>query len=120
MRARDLDAEAAFALVDALRAADDGIRLVEPAQDVLDAWRKGLADVLDNSRSTALVAGCAAHLLYEAELSRAEQAAELLQRRLSPGTPVADAAGLLRRLLQRRRPAADLRRRLARRRRCAG
>ena len=51
------------------------------------------ADVLDESRSTALVAGCAAHLLYEAGQLAAEDAAELLERRLSPGTPVTDAAG---------------------------
>ena len=54
---------------------------------------QGLADVLDKPRSTALVAGCAAHLLYEAEAAAAEAAAGLLERRLSPGTPVMDAAG---------------------------
>jgi hypothetical protein len=49
--------------------------------------------VLDGSRSTALVAGCAAHLLYEAGHLSAEAAAGLIERRLSPGTPVAEAAG---------------------------
>ncbi len=44
-------------------------------------------------RSTALLAGCAAHLLYEAGRLSAEAAAGLLGRRLSPGTPVAEAAG---------------------------
>ncbi|TPL91677.1 DUF5682 family protein [Mesorhizobium sp. B2-3-12] len=91
--ARDLDAQASSALVGAMRKADDAIRLVEPEQDVLDAWRNGLAAVLDGSRSTALVAGCAAHLLYEAGHLSAEAAAGLIARRLSPGTAVTEAAG---------------------------
>ncbi|UCI07068.1 DUF5682 family protein [Mesorhizobium sp. B1-1-8] len=90
--ARDLDAQAAAALMGAMRKADEAIRLAEPGQDVLDAWRNGLAAVLDSSRSTALVAGCAAHLLYEADRLSAEAAADLLAKRLSPGTPVADAS----------------------------
>ncbi|TIV04375.1 MAG: hypothetical protein E5W02_28730, partial [Mesorhizobium sp.] len=64
--ARDLDAQAAATLMGALRKADEAIKLVEPDEHVLEAWRNGLAAVLDSSRSTALVAGCAAHLLYEA------------------------------------------------------
>lgn len=91
--ARDLDAQASTALVGAMRKADKAIKLVEPEQDVLDAWRNGLAAVLDGSRSTALVAGCAAHLHYEAGHLSAEAAAGLIARRLSPGTPVAEAAG---------------------------
>ncbi|TGS65766.1 hypothetical protein EN844_16300 [Mesorhizobium sp. M3A.F.Ca.ET.201.01.1.1] len=90
--ARDLDAQAAGALMGAMRKADEAIRLVEPDEHVLEAWRTGLAAVLDSSRSTALVAGCAAHLLYEAGLLSAEAAADLLGMRLSPGTPIADAA----------------------------
>jgi hypothetical protein len=91
--ARDLDAEAAAALVAALRTADASIKLIEAEASVREAWLKSLSEVLDNSRSTPLVAGCAAHLLYEAEVLDAEGAAGLLQRRLSPGTPVVDAAG---------------------------
>lgn len=90
--ARDLDAQAAAALMAALRKADEAIKLVEPDEHVLDAWRNGLAAVLDSSRSTALVAGCAAHLLYEAGHLSAEATAGLLAKRLSPGTPVIDAA----------------------------
>ncbi|MET3520865.1 DUF5682 family protein [Mesorhizobium abyssinicae] len=90
--ARDLDAQAAAALMGALRKADEAIRLVEPGADVVDAWRNGLAAVLESSRSTALVAGSAAHLLYEAGRLSAEGAADLLAKRLSPGTPVIEAA----------------------------
>jgi len=90
--ARDLDADAAAALSTALRGADAGIRLVEAGAEIVEAWHKGLADVLDNTRSTPLVAGCAAHILYEAEALPAEEAAALLARRLSPGTPVQDAS----------------------------
>lgn len=91
--ARGLDDQASTALVEAMRKADEAIKLVEPEQDVLDAWRNGLAAVLDGARSTALVAGCAAHLLYEASHLSADAAAGLIARRLSPGTPVMDAAG---------------------------
>jgi|SRR6218665_461721 len=63
---RRIDAQAGTALAGAIRQADEAIRQVEPAKDLLDAWRNGLAAVLDGTRSTALVAGCAAHLLYEA------------------------------------------------------
>jgi hypothetical protein len=90
--ARDLDAQAAGALMGALRKADEAIKLVEPGEPVLEAWRNGLAAVLDSSRSTPLVAGCAAHLLYEAGRLSAEATGDLLAKRLSPGTPVADAA----------------------------
>ena len=58
---RDLDEQAATALVGEMRKADEAIRLVEPAEDVLSGWRSGLTAVLDGPRSTALVAGCAAH-----------------------------------------------------------
>lgn len=91
--ARDLDDQASTTLVGAMRKADEAIRLVEPGEDVLDGWRNGLAAVLDGSRSTALVAGCAAHLLYEAGHLSADAAAGLIARRLSPGTPVMEAAG---------------------------
>ncbi|RWF56215.1 MAG: hypothetical protein EOS50_10995 [Mesorhizobium sp.] len=91
--ARDLDEQAAATLVGAMRKADEAIRLVEPGQDMLNRWRNGLAAVLERSRSTALLAGCAAHLLYEAGRLPAEAAAGLLGRRLSPGTPVTEAAG---------------------------
>ena len=90
---RDLDEQAATTLVGAVRKADAAIRLVEPGEGVLDAWRNGLTGVLEGQRSTALLAGCAAHLLYEAGQLSAEDAAGLLGRRLSPGTPVVQAAG---------------------------
>lgn len=91
--ARDLDPEAASSLVAALRSAASAVELVEADAAIVEAWRKGLGDVLDSPRSTPLVAGCAAHLLYEAEALKAEEAGVLLERRLSPGTAVVDAAG---------------------------
>ncbi len=91
--ARDLDTQTASALAGILRRADEAIRLVEPAAAVLETWRDQLTKVLDDRRATALVAGCAAHLLYESGALEAGEAALLLGRRLSPGTPIADAAG---------------------------
>jgi len=93
--ARSLDAEAAASFVAALRSADRGIALVEAAAPILEGWHKGLGDVLSHADATPLVAGCAAHLLYEAGALKAEDAAVLLTRRLSPGTPVSNASGFV-------------------------
>lgn len=90
--ARDLDAQASAAFAGALRAADGALELNEAGGTILEAWHKGLSDTLHNARSSALVAGCAAHLLYEAEVLTAADAAALLERRLSPGMPILDAA----------------------------
>jgi hypothetical protein len=90
---RDLDDEAALEMSGGLRAADAAIELIEASDDVTSVWRRGLAEVLEHPRSTALVAGSAAHLLYEAGALHADEAATLLVRRMSPGTAVADAAG---------------------------
>jgi Family of unknown function (DUF5682) len=48
---------------------------------------------LRDDQATRLVAGTAARLLYEVELLTAGGTADLLARMLSPGTPVAEAAG---------------------------
>lgn len=93
--ARTLDAEAAASFVAAMRAAAGGIALIEAGPSILEAWQKGLAEVLDSGHSTPLVAGCSAHLLYEAGALKAEDAASLLEQRLSPGTPVPSASAFL-------------------------
>jgi hypothetical protein len=48
---------------------------------------------LRDDQATRLIAGVAARLLYEGELIGANDTADLLGRMLSPGTPVAEAAG---------------------------
>jgi len=93
--ARDLDAEAAGELTERIAAAHAGIRLIEAPQDIFTAWLQGLEHVLDDVRATPRVAGCVAQILYEADALAAEDAVTLLERRLSPGTPVMDAAGFL-------------------------
>ena len=93
--ARDLDAEAAGALTERIAAAYVGIRLIEPPQDIFATWLQGLEHVLDDARATPRVAGCAAQILYEADALAADDAVTLLERRLSPGTPVMNAAGFL-------------------------
>ncbi len=90
---RDLDAQAAAAMVGALRGADAAIRLIEPDAAVAATWRQQLREVMEAARSTALVAGCVAHLLYDGGSLDAAAAALLLERRLSPGTLIGDAAG---------------------------
>lgn len=91
--ARDLDAETTVKLADAVRSADAGVTLIEAEPAVVEAWRKGLSEVLEGARTSPLIAGAAAHLLYEAGALSAADAAQLIERKLSPGTPIAAAAG---------------------------
>ena len=91
--ARGLDEDNAHTFGGHIEKADEGIRLIQPAPDVMESWTRGLRSVLDDSQATAYVAGCVASLLYEAEDLPAQEAVDMLAIRLSPGTPVVDAAG---------------------------
>ena len=92
---RELEADAAAAMSARISAAHAGVRLIEASPDILDAWFGGLRNALDDARATARVAGCAAWILYEAEALTADEAVRLLERRLSPGIPVIEAANFL-------------------------
>jgi hypothetical protein len=91
--ARNLDATGAANLRGAILASDGAIQLAQLDPDVVARWRDALRSVLRDDQATRLVAGTTARLLYEGELLRADEAADLLARMLSPGTPVAQAAG---------------------------
>jgi hypothetical protein len=91
--ARNLDAQSACKLRDAILAADSAIALAELDAEVVVSWRGALQSLLRDDQATRLVAGTAARLLYEVELLAAVEAADLLARMLSPGTPVVEAAG---------------------------
>jgi hypothetical protein len=91
--ARNLDGPAASKLRGAILAGDAAIQLAQLAADVVAKWRDTLAALLHDKQATRLIAGTAARLLYEAEMLAADDAADLLARMLSPGTPVAEAAG---------------------------
>lgn len=91
--ARNLDAEAAAKLRSAILAAERAIQLAELEADVVATWREALRRLLADDQATRLLAGAAARLLYEAEKLSADEAAALLARMLSPGAPVAEAAG---------------------------
>ncbi|UPK30214.1 DUF5682 family protein [Bradyrhizobium sp. 195] len=91
--ARNLDGPAAAKLRSALLAADAAIQLAQIETDIVASWRNALSALMDDVQATRLIAGTAARLLYEAELLTADHAADLLTRMLSPGTPVAEAAG---------------------------
>jgi len=91
--ARNLDAEAAGKLRGAILAAEGAIQLAQLESEVAVTWHDSLRKLLDDEQATHLIAGVAARLLYEAELLSANEAAALLARMLSPGTPVAEAAG---------------------------
>ncbi|MGX1171057.1 hypothetical protein AB7M16_007323 [Bradyrhizobium sp. USDA 372] len=91
--ARNLDAPAAAKLRGALLAADAAIQLAQIEAYIVAGWRDALRALMNDDHATRLIAGTAARLLYEAELLTADHAADLLTRMLSPGTPVAEAAG---------------------------
>jgi hypothetical protein len=91
--ARNLDAEAAGKLRAAILAADEAIRIAQLEADVVTSWRDALRALLHDSQATRLITGTAARLLYEVDQLAAAEAADLLARMLSPGTPVAEAAG---------------------------
>jgi uncharacterized protein DUF5682 len=90
---RNLDGPAASKLRGAILAGDAAIQLAQLETDVVTKWRDALAALLHDDQATRLIAGTAARLLYEAEILAAGDAADLLARMLSPGTPVAEAAG---------------------------
>jgi Family of unknown function (DUF5682) len=90
---RGLDAEATVGIRGDILGADGAIQLAALGKDVTEAWHQALRHVLEHPQTTRVIAGVAARLLYAAELLSADHAANLLVRMLSPGTPVADAAG---------------------------
>jgi hypothetical protein len=91
--ARNLDVPAAAKLRGAILAGDAAIQLAQLETDIVTRWREALTALLHDDQTTRLIAGTAARLLYEAELLAADHTADLLARMLSPGTPVAEAAG---------------------------
>ena len=91
--ARGLDQAAAAAMRRVMADANNAATLAEIGGDELTIWRNALHALSEDTRITPLVAGAAARLLYEAEALAAEEVATLLGRALSPGRPVADAAG---------------------------
>jgi hypothetical protein len=90
---RNLDAETAAAMRSTVIAADGAVALLDLGEDEHATWRDAVRAVVDEPQSAPLVAGAAARLLYAAEALAPQEAAVLLSRALSPGRPVADAAG---------------------------
>jgi len=93
--ARGLDDDGAAHLCTLIEQADAGIRLIQPAVDILETWTHGLRAVLEDGQASQQVAGCVASLLYESGDLDASDAVALVSLRLSPGTLVADAADFL-------------------------
>jgi hypothetical protein len=74
-------------------AADNAVELAQLEPEVVATWRDALLALLHDDQATRLISGTAARLLYEVERLSAQDTADLLTRMLSPGTPVAEAAG---------------------------
>lgn len=90
---RGLDDEATDALRYTVHGADAAIRLIEDQADLAEQWHKSLHRIINDTQASRPIAGLAARLLYEAAQMTSEDAVALLSRMLSPGVPVADAAG---------------------------
>lgn len=90
---RNLDAAAAAAMRATMTAANGAVALIDLTDEERATWRDALRAFIDDAQAAPLVAGAAARLLYAAEELSPEDAALLLSRALSPGRPVADAAG---------------------------
>jgi len=88
----NLDSDASQTLRRSVIAADGAIRLIESEENVLRQWVDALKKLLSNSQASKLVVGCAAQLLYSGDDISADEAATLLQKLLSPGTPIPDAS----------------------------
>lgn len=88
----NLDSDASQTLRLSVITADGAIRLIESEENILNHWVDALKKLLSSSQASKLVVGCAAQLLYSADDIRAEDAANLLQKLLSPGTPIPDAS----------------------------
>jgi hypothetical protein len=82
--ARGLDEEAASALRGAVQRVDVALTLLALQDEARAAWQTALANIVADAQ--------AARLLYEAEQFGAEEAANLLAKRLSPGEALPDAA----------------------------
>ncbi len=91
--ARNLDADVAAIMRQAILAADSAIQLAELEPGMTEAWQLALRQTLSDGQATRLIAGLCARILYAAGRLSAEEAAMLLARMLSPGTAIADAAG---------------------------
>jgi len=89
---RNLDADSASTFAGAIRAADAAVRLVQLGEDIETHWLQGLERLVDGKQTNPRVRGTAAQMLYEAGALGSEDVASLLQRHLSPGTGVPDAA----------------------------
>lgn len=90
---RHLDAAAAVAMRNTMTAANGALALIDLTDDERATWHDAQRAIIHDSQAAPLVAGAAARLLYAAEQLTPEEAGDLLGRALSPGRPVADAAG---------------------------
>lgn len=90
---RGLDDDATAEMTKAITGAHHALRLAEFSDDEMDAWYRGLRTIVEDSAATPRIAGAAARLLSDSGELAAAETAQLLERRLSPGTAVKDAAG---------------------------
>lgn len=89
---RDLDDEQANRVAQALSGAQQALLLLQETDTLNDYWWPALTQMIQAANTTRSLAGLAACLLYQQQQLATEHLALLLQRLLSPGVPVAQAA----------------------------
>lgn len=89
---RNLDDEEAQRYHGYLREVSEAIPLAELDDSLLQQWDQALKSVAFEHRSSPLLAGLCARLLYQAEVLPEAEMQSLFQRALSPGRATADAA----------------------------
>ena len=90
---RNLDQEAANTLCQSLSSASFALELVELTGPVLESWENGLRETLEDRQATPKVAGKVASILLKNEAMQDDEAALLLEQRISPGIAPLDASG---------------------------
>ncbi|MEO1029120.1 MAG: DUF5682 family protein [Pseudomonadota bacterium] len=91
--ARQLDANASKEMRTAILSADAAMRLVDGNGEVLTGWVTHLTQLIHDEQVSRLLVGASARLLYENDHISLDETALLLERQLSPGTPIPDASG---------------------------
>ena len=88
-----LDQEAALNMKQTILDADSALNLIHSTEsEQLNRWHKALNIMLSEEKATCLLVGVALRLLYEAEYLPSEETMVYIQKQLSPGTKITDAA----------------------------
>ena len=88
-----LDKEAALGMKQTMLEADSALNLIYTDEnEEIATWHEALSKLLTEDKATRLLVGLALRILYEAAYLPSEKIVNFIQRQLSPGTKVIEAA----------------------------